>query len=239
MSFDQVIKNLNDKLKPYHSLIVMIVFFIGGTFAIYKFVVQPADLSVSINKRETNFPNSINESFRKVYKFISDSSKSTEVKGDAVAVYNYLINTNSFWALTLTNESGKTIKNIRLRITNVTAINSFGISSPYLLMEESNELLKRLSFQEHSGIVYLDKIEELPKNATITIYLWGKMPSLTLDDNVFVSYEGGEGQLSNETVVSGFKAYLVNYIYEIFLVAILIFIIVYRQVVKKYTHATS
>jgi hypothetical protein len=233
MTFDQTIKNWNEKLKPYHSLIGMLIFFVVSLIAVYKFIVRPADLSVVIDKREVNFPNTINDRVKNAYQFVSDSIHSAAVKNDVASVYNYLVNTNSFWALTLKNESDHTIKSIRLRVSNVNAINSFGVSSPYLLTEETNALLKRLSFQEGSGIIYLDKIEELPRNASITIYLWGKMPSLTLDENVFVTYEGGEGRLAKETVVTGFKAYLVDYIYEILVMMLLIFILVYRQVVKR------
>lgn len=139
----------------------------------------------------------------------------------------------------LKNESDKTVKSIKLRITNVTSVNNFGVSSPYLLDNEFNSILEKISFQDKSGIIYLDNIAELPSKASISIYIWGKMPKLLLDENVFIVYDGGEAKPAIETTVTGFQSYLATYIYEILLITIIIFIAVYIHVVNRKANVSS
>jgi hypothetical protein len=239
MTFTERIETWNKKISPYHNLIGMLIFFIGGTWAIYQFIFKPSDLSVLVEKREINYPNTTNTKFNTVYKYLVDSTKNEAVKLEASAVYDYLINTQDFWIVTLKNESDKSIKNIKLRITNVGSVTNLGMSSQFLLEEETNLILKKMAFQDKSGIIYLDNIGELPRKASLSIYVWGKMPKLLLDENIFVTYEGGEAQPAVQTVVTGFRSYLANYIFEIFLIMLIVFIAVYIQTVNRDQNAAN
>lgn len=239
MGLDQKIKKVKEALEPYYSLLGMIIFFVVSFLGVYKFVVRPPDLGVDIKREEVNFPNKINNEFSKVYKYLSDSSKNQGVISSAANVYLYLTNTDNFWSLTLTNETDKAIEKIRFRITNVSSLNSWGVSSSFFLDSEQNRIMQNISYQDKSGIIYLDKIDELPAKASLTIYLWGKMPKLSLDDNVFVDYSGGSARPSKQIEVSGFKAYLVDYIYEILFLIFLIFTAVYKHLLKKYRRANT
>ncbi|HEV7333141.1 MAG TPA: hypothetical protein VGN63_19050 [Flavisolibacter sp.] len=238
MGITQTVEKWNNKIGPYQTLIGMLIFFIGGAFGIYEFIIRPSDLSVSIDKKEINYPSTANNKFNNVYRYLVDSVRNKGIQQDAAVVYEYLINTQDFWTVILKNESDKTVKSIKLRITNVTSVNNFGISSPYLLDNESNEILSKIAFHDKSGIIYLDNIAELPSQASVSLYIWGKMPKLQLDENVFITYDGGEAKPAIETTVTGFQSYLATYIYEILLITLLIFIAVYIHAVNRKTNAT-
>ena len=159
---------------------------------------RPHDLSVFINRQEVNFPSSINEKYLRVYNFIGDSCKDSTIISNAIETYQYLQNTNNFWIITLHNETSKSIKGIFLRITNVSSLSAWAVNSNFMTDEERDKLMKSLNFQQNNGVVNLNKIEFLPPQREIKIYIWGKLSSLTLDQNLIVSYEDGDAHVGNE-----------------------------------------
>jgi len=229
------IKNFNSKIEPYYALIGMIIFFVGGMIAVYSFFFKDPKLSVRIDKQEINYPATINQKFQTVFSYLTDSTRNATVKSNAAEVYDYLLNTNNFWTITLKNETKSTLSKIRIKISGVSDLNAYNISSPFLLNEERDKVAKSVSFQESSGLIYIDNIEELPSKVELKLYLWGKMSPLVMGENVYVTYEGGDAKPAYSTVVTGFKAYVVNYIFEIFLLFLLTIILVYRNIIKKNT----
>jgi len=235
----ETFEKIEKKVKPYHSLIVMLIFLVSGIIAVYQFVVKPPDLSIEIKKNEVNFPSSLSKKLDHLLRYLADSSKNDTAFENAGTLREYLVNTDYYWSITFKNETRLAIKSVNARIVNVSALNAWAVSSTYFSEKEKNAILQKISFEPQSGIIYLDKLDELPSKADLTIYVWGKLPTLSLDENIYVNYEGGSARIGKHLDVTGFKAYIVEYIYELFFILLLIFIAIYIRVVKKYTSANN
>ena len=66
MSVSSALEKTNNAFKPYYTLLLMFVFFISTTIAVYRWIVRPQDLSIFIEEQEVNFPNSINDKYNTV-----------------------------------------------------------------------------------------------------------------------------------------------------------------------------
>lgn len=233
------VKRLKEYIEPYHSLIAMIIFFAGLLGGIYKLIVRPPNLAVSIHNQSIEYPSTINSKFESIYKFISDSVKKDVLLKNAKDINEYLLYTSDYWEIKFTNETSTTIKGIQLRITKAASLNASTISSSFFLEEEAKQISKNIHFEKQSGVILLNQVPEIPPKAEVSIFLWGKIPSMTYNENVYVTYDGGEAKPENEITVSGFKAYLVDYIYELLILLFLVFIILYRNQLKKYENAIN
>lgn len=232
------IEHFNNNLKPYYVLFGMIVFFVGLFLACYKILVKSPELIVYLTKENINYPNSINEKYTKVYNQFIRLNTDSVINIDAYRVFKYLINTKQNLIVRLENETDKTLEKVNLRITNVNDITSWAVSSDYLLEEENNKVLGKVKFQEGSNIVYLSDFVSIPPKRSMSLYLWGKFDESLWNDNVLVTYDGGTGIVEKKIEVTGFKAYLVDYYFEIFSFLLLIFCIVYLYIVKGKTIET-
>lgn len=233
MSLNSNIKNLKEKIEPYHSLIFMIISFFGLLIGGYKIIVSPPDLSVKIKKDAIDYPSSINSKFLDVFNNYVDSIKSSKRKYELVEVHNYLINTKHHWEVTIKNETDMFIKGISIRVNNVASLTSHGVISENLLEAETTKILNSLKYEESSGIITLNEFANLPPKASITLIFTGVFNDYSLDEPVTVVYDGGIGKYEKTISVSGFKAYLSDYIFEIMILMILVFIFVFRFAVKR------
>lgn len=231
-NFREKIEHFNESLKPYYTLIGMIIFFIGIFITSYKILVKSPELSVNVSKENINYPNSINEHYNKVYDSFMKLNPDSTLKVDANTVFSYLLKTKQNWIIRLKNETDKTLEKVNLRIINVSDITSWAISSDYLLEEEKTKVLGKVKFQESSGVVYLSDFVNLPPNSSMSLYLWGKFDESLWNDNIIVTYDGGVGIIEKSIEVTGFKAYLVDYFFEIMFFLLLIFCIVYLYKVR-------
>jgi len=238
MTLPTILVIINNKLKPYATLLGTIGVIIGAIVAVYAFLFRPQDLSVFVQREEVNFPVNINDEFVHVYNFVADSCRDSTVVADTRATYRYLQNTNNFWIITLRNETKKSLKNIVLRITDVSSLGAWAVNSDFLLQSERDKLVKSFTFDSTNSVVALNNIESLPGAEQIKLYIWGKLSTLNLDENLIVTYEDGQGHVGHEYKASGFKAFLCEYLYEFFLLTLLIFFIAYWRLIKKYRHVT-
>ncbi|HEY4064110.1 MAG TPA: hypothetical protein VGM30_19525 [Puia sp.] len=238
MPLPALLTKLNKEFEPYVTFLTMLTVIIVSTISIYNFVIRPRDLSVYVKRQEVSFPVSINEKYIKVYNYLVSSCKDTAVDSAAWETYRYLQNTNDYWKVTLHNETGRSIKGITLRVTNVSSLSAWAVNGNYLLDEEKETLMKSVGFRPKSGVIILNKIELLPPHMDITLYLWGKLPDLVLDQNLAVHYEDGDGHTGHEITVYGFKAFVCEYLYTFVFVIFLLFFLVYRRIIKKYRHVT-
>lgn len=230
--FREKIENFNESLKPYYTLIGMIIFFVGIFITSYKILVKSPELSVYVSKENINYPNSINENYSKVYDSFMQLNPDSKLKVDAITVYNYLLKTKQNWIVRLKNETDKTIEKVNLRVINVSDITSWAISSDYLIEKEKKKVLEKVKFQESSAVVYLSDFVSIPPNSSMSLYLWGKFDESLWNDNILVTYDGGVGIIEKSIEVTGFKAYLVDYFFELMFFLLLVFCLVFLYTIR-------
>ncbi|NOU47195.1 MAG: hypothetical protein HOO86_09050 [Bacteroidales bacterium] len=228
------INEINKKLEPYYLLIVMIVFIIGGFISIYKILFSPPELLVRIEKENINYPSSINKTYVDIYEHIQDSTDNKSLKSKALQVYDYLVQTKQQRVIEIINNTDRSIKSINIRYTSVRKLTSWAVSSSYLLENEKDKLLKNILFQKASGIVYLKDAVNLPPNGNLKIFLWGEFNPYDWDEALTVDYDGGAAKIEYNKTFSGYKAILAEYFFEIFIIIILTFILVYHLQIRNH-----
>ncbi|NHE59960.1 hypothetical protein [Cyclobacterium plantarum] len=228
MKIDQI----NEAIKPYYTLLTMIVG-IGGVFiGAYALIIKPSDLQVILKKEKIDYPVSINQEFLELNRYVLENCPTDETKLLSVSISNYLLKTKDHWIVKLINKSNKYISGLEVRIPNTKLLTSYGISSNFLLEEEKDKFLEKIDFQDKSGIVYIKPEIEIPSNSNIEIYLWGDFTDFNWGENIHVKYSGGEGKLQREVISTGFKAYITEFYIEIFLVLLIIFLLTYSVGIK-------
>ncbi len=233
MKIDEKIRNIKEKVEPYHSLIFMVIGFLTLFVAGYKIIINPPDLSIKIKKDLIDYPSSINLKMIELNNFLLDSLKNKKMKQNLSEVYGYMIKTKHHWEVEITNETENYIRDVSLRINNVGDLTSYGVVSQTLLEEETNKILRSLYYEESSGIVFLKEFASLPPKSSIKLILWGEFNDYSLEEPVIVSYDGGVGKYEKTITIDGFKAYLAEYLYQILLLLFFVFIFVFRYAVKK------
>lgn len=233
---NQKIKVINKAIEPYYLLIIMVAFFIGSFITIYKVLFSPPDLIVNVQKENINYPNSINEEYIDLYSFIQDSSKNATLKDKSLIVYNYLIKTKSQRVLDINNNTNKTLKAINIRMTSVRDLTSWAISSEFLLEQEKDKLMKNVTFQNESGIIYLKDAVDLPPKGALKIYLWGDFDPYDWNESLIVDYDGGKARVENMKTFTGIKAILAEYFFEVFFFVFVTFCLIYYLQIRKYVN---
>jgi hypothetical protein len=230
----ELIKKLNRAIEPYYLLITMLIFFIAGFFSLAKFILSPPDVLVTVKKENIHYPSSINQDYAKLYQYIQDSTKSSQVQNLSYEVYKYLNNTKTQWILDIQNNTDHKIKSINIRMSDVSDLTSKGVSSEFLLDEETEKLLQNLIFQKNTGILYLKDGVDLPPNGTLKISLWGEFNNYDWIESLSIDYENGTAKIEYPKLFVGWKALVANYFLEIFIFIIATFVLIYYLLVKKY-----
>jgi len=228
------INKLNEALKPYYTLLVYAIFFIGLIIAAYKFLIKSPELNVIISRDKIYYPASINKNAEKLYYFVSDSIKNDSIKKISQSVFYYLLETKNSWRIDLINQTDKSLNKISLRLLNIHKLTSYSIAADYLTDKEKSDLLGKLSYQPESNILYIQDFVNLPARKMITIYLWGEFASMMNDESLIVNYDGGDGFIEESKTVTGFKAYLVDYFFEILIALFVSFFFIYRSIIKRH-----
>jgi hypothetical protein len=237
--FKTGVEKINQSLKPYYSLLIMIVFFMGTFITGYKIIVKSPDLRVHEIKDNIDYPNSINECYKRVFDSFNKQNSDSSLRADAINVYEYLLRTKQQERISLKNETEKTLEKVDIRIINVSGLTSWAVSSDYLADEEKTKLMRSVKYDERSGEIYLsEKFDILPKGA-ITFYLWGQFDESVWNNNLRVTYDGGMGFLEKSIQVSGFKAYIDEYWYEIIFFMLLVVCVVFIFTIKGKEHENS
>lgn len=234
MNITENIRKLNKVIEPYYLLIIMLVFFIGGFSFIYRILLAPPDLLVTIQKENINYPSSINQDYLDIYSYIQESTKNSKLQLSALNTYSYLIKTKNQWTIEIKNNTNKTIRSINIRLPNVKNLTAWGVSSSYLLEEEKDKLMGNIDFQKTSGIIYLKDVVNLPPNADLKILLWGEFLDYSWDESLIVNYDGGIAKVEIPQKFTGFKSIIAEYFFEIFLFVVLTFVLVYLLQINKY-----
>jgi hypothetical protein len=212
----------------------MLIFFLVGFISIAKLIFSSPDLLVTVSKENINYPSSINEDYSDLFKFIQDSTDNENIQYISMNVYSYLNKTKHQWVLDINNNSSKTIKAINVRLSNVTNLTSWGVSSSYLLNDERKRLMNNIIHQDASGIVYFKDAVDLPPKANLKIYLWGEFNNYDWIESIHIDHENGTAKLEYPESFYGYRVVVANYFFEIFIFLILTFSLIYYLQINNY-----
>lgn len=227
---NETLEKINKKLKPYYSLLTMIGFFLMLFIGAYKFVISPSDLKITIQNDRVSYPNSIGEFYGKISSFIIENDT---LQTETTTIYNFLLKTTDYKRITLKNTSSKTLRGVKFKQINTDALTAWSVSSDFLTNNEEQSLKQNLVFDETRNIVYFKSDIEIPPNSQVFINIWGNFKEEIVNNNVIVNHDGGDGHIEKTYSVSGLKGYFVNNSFELIVILILIFIVVYYVGVKN------
>jgi len=226
----KTIETINKKLKPYHSLLTMLGFFLVLFIGAYNFIISPSDLRITVQNESISYPESMREYYDKLstYVIIHDT-----LQTEARTVYNFLLKTTDLKKITLKNTSSKTLRGIKFKQINSDALTASSVSSDFLTNKEELNLRANLIFDQTRQIIHFKNDVEIPPNSQINIRIWGNFKPELIDNNLIVNYDGGDGHVEKSYTVNGLKGYFVNYSFEFIVILILIFIVVYNVGIKN------
>ncbi|GLB54176.1 hypothetical protein NBRC110019_32170 [Neptunitalea chrysea] len=227
---NETLEKINKKLKPYHSLLTMIGFFLMLFIGAYKFVISPSDLKITIQNDRVSYPNLIGEFYSEISSFIIDNDT---LQTETTTIYNFLLKTTDYKRITLKNTSSKTLRGVKFKQINTDALTAYSVSSDFLTNNEEQSLKQNLVFDETRNIVYFKSDIEIPPNSQVFINIWGNFKEEIINNNVIVNHDGGDGHIEKTYNVSGLKGYFVNNSFEFLVILILIFIVVYYVGIKN------
>ena len=227
---NETLEKINTKIKPYHSLLTMLGFFLMLFIGAYKFIISPSDLRVTVLNENISYPNSIGDYYDKVSTYVI---KKDTLQTEATTVYNFLLKTTDFKKITLKNTSSKTLRGVKFKQINTDDLTAWSISSDFFTNDEEKKLRDNLKFDELRHIVYNQNSIDIPPNSQINISIWGNFKPELIDNNLIINYDGGEGHIEKSYNVTGLKGYFVNYSFEFIVILIFIFVAVYYVGVRN------
>ena len=220
---------LNEKLKPYYSLITMIFFFSGLFISAYKFIISPSDLRITIQNEQIGYPNSLGKYYEKLDNYVINSDTLIQ---ESITIYNFLLKTTDHKKITLKNTSNKTLRDVKFKQQNTEALTAWGVSSDFLTSGEEQDLKKNIEFDDVRQILYFIEPFNIAPNSQINIEIWGNFKQGIINNNLIVNHSNGDAHIEESYTVSGIKGYFLNYSFEFLAILILIFIAVYHIGIK-------
>ena len=238
MSISGWIKNINNQVKPYHSFMVMMIFFIGSFWSVAKFFFSKSDFEVIIDKEAINYPSNLNENFHQLNEYLIDSTKNGKAIFLSDDLSKFLLKTKDEMIIQLNNNSNKTLKGVQIKIINVVALTSKAISSSYMNEKENNALFDNLIFDEANGIVTISNAITIPPKENLKIFLWGDFYE-SESESIIANYEDGDAKMNYQTRVTGWQAFISNYFIEIFLLIAISFALIHFLMIRKYKNGKT
>lgn len=218
------LKKINKTLEPYYALLTMLIFFGGLLVIVYKYIISPKDLRVSIQHEAVQYPSSILSQYEKLYDY---TAKTDSFLYESTNVYNFLVKVTDYKRITLRNSSSHTLRNVTFKQLNVDELMAWGVTSDFHTEKELAEFRKNLQIDNARGIIFFQNAFDLPANSSVEIMLWGNFKPSVLVNDVLVTHDDGDAYIEKPYVISGTKGYIANYYLEILIILIVIFCIVY------------
>lgn len=226
----KTIEKFNEYLKPYYSLLTMLGFFFVLFISAYKFIISPSDLRITVQDESVSYPSSLGEYCNNLNKYLL---KQDTLQTEALTLYGFLLKTTDFKKIILKNTTSKTLRGIKFKQLNTDALTAYSVSSDFFTKKEETELRSNLIFDEMRHVIYFKSEVELPPSSQINISLWGNFKPELINNDLIISYDGGDGHIEKSYTITGLKGYFVNYSFEFLVIVILIFIAVYYVGIKN------
>lgn len=178
-------------------------------WGIVRFVVAPATLSMTITTSPLRFPW---YQYQKMdHALAADSARLTDSSALALRqVRGFLRDTKSFTEVKLTNTSRQSLRNLDFRFRYVRDVDGWAIEAENLDTEEQKRISNAMNYDPSSSMLTDHAIQRLPPKSSVSIYIWGDVASSALlgEDQLTVTYDGGEGALVTERAVRGLDAFV-------------------------------
>lgn len=189
---------------------------IGGfAYGIFKLFFESADLEVIVTVNDANLPTSIASKYSSSMNWFVDRFPKKEVSqdvkkalSDVLEVSSFLTETNSKATFEIDNNSNKTLKNIDIRIKNVSKLTAWGVTGNSLQTIEATEIMRAMRTDPQNGIITFGGIEKIPPQSSLIITIWGETRQYLIDDPISVTYDGGSGKVVRTSTVRGFASFI-------------------------------
>lgn len=227
------IEQINEKLKPYYSLLTMVFFFITSIIALMGWLSSSNDLGVEVSYEKTNLPSTLQKEYNDVFNYIQQHTDDNTIKNSATSLYKYLIDTQEQKTIKITNNTTEIIKEINLRDCNVVELTSFGVSTTMRNSKESSVILKNVRHDSKSRILTLSEPLTLMPGEIMYLYLWGTFSHGREKDNLFITHQNKIAPINLSKEYTGIAALLAEYYMPLFAL-LLLFIVVSGYYMTKY-----
>ncbi len=227
---ESILQAFNAKIKPYYSLLTMLAFFIALFIGAYELIISPSDLRVNVKRDNITYPSYISNSAENLSKY---TYRADTLVSEGISIHSFLVQTTEFNKITLTNTSSKSLTGVKFKKLQCDALTGWGISSDFLTIDEEQKLKKNIAYDEYKSIVYLKSEIDVPPGGSVFIRIWGNFKPDLLDNNLIVTYNGGDGYIEKNFEIGGLKGYFFNYFFEVSLIVLVIFCIVYYVGIKQ------
>ncbi len=224
MTIRQFLEKNSRILEALAALIAIMLFL----FAIIKFLFEPADVEVTVSMNDANLPASIAEKYSNALDSLLKTVEKKQEKNykmsyeGMVEVSKFLRETAKKANYVITNNSSYTIKNVDIRIKNVTKLTAWGVTGNMLQVVESQSIMRKMKIDGETGIITFGNIEKLPPKSNLVISIWGNVREFFVGDIVYVTYDGGSAKITRATEITGFNSFIYeNSTYLVLLLIIL------------------
>lgn len=198
-----------DEQSSVLGAIAAIVGILGVVWAVVHFVFSPPDLALVVRQSPLAFPSRL---FLRLDNALdADSAQLTDsVARPLREIRGFLRDTRNYTAITLRNNTSRSMTNLDFRVQYVRELDGWGIEADHLTRSERTALVEAITYDYTGSLVVLRGIERLPPKSSLTVYLWGDVAFRALlgSEQVLVSYDGGAGKLEQEAVVRGVDAFI-------------------------------
>lgn len=200
------LKNHSRTLTAVASLVV-----IGGAVITgAKVVFSTPELEITRESTRLSFPRQLTHRFSRIVSS-EDVLESVPDSLDSVlsTLNSFLASTESFTSVNFRNTTNHSLETIRIRITGLRTLAGWGVRGDGLTPDERRSAFESITHSSETGLLTA-AMDELPAQATLSIYLWGDDPTYTFSDiqPITASYDGGGGELIDSREISGFDAFL-------------------------------
>lgn len=227
------IEQINEKLKPYYSLLTMVFFFITSIIALMSWLSSSKDLGVEVSYEKTNLPSTLQDAYNDIFNYIQQHTDDNTIKNGAASLYKYLIDTQEQKTIKVTNNTNEIIKEINLRDCSVAELTSYGVSTTMRNSKESSVILKNVRHDSKAGILTLREPLSLMPGEIMYLHLWGSFSHGREKDNLFINYQNKIAPINISKKYTGIAALLAEYYIPLFAL-LLLFIVVSGYYMTKY-----
>lgn len=198
-------------LQSIAALITILLF----AYGIFKVFFESADLEVLVTISEANLPSSISSKYISSMRILVDKFPSKQVDAETnkalsevIDVSDFLTETNSKATFQIVNNSKYTLKNIDIRIKNVSKLTAWGVTGNSLQSIESSTIMKAMKEDRGTGIITFGGIEKIPPQSSLVITIWGETRQYLIEDPISVTYDGGSARMVRTSTVQGFASFV-------------------------------
>jgi hypothetical protein len=209
--------------QPLVSVAASFLAICGVLWAVARFVFAPPLLAINVQTTDLQLPWSMYERLDKA--LAHDSARLSDSAAHTMRqVRGFLRDTKNFTEITLTNSSSASLSNLDLRFRYVHDLDGWAIESDAFDNDEKQKLLQSVHFDPSESLLTLKSVNRFPPKTTLRLFLWGDVSYAALlgDEQISVTYDGGEGKIITERTIRGLDAFIYDNAGLMLIVALLV-----------------